>query len=710
MTPGVPARSAIGPYTIIGYLGAGGMGTVWKAQHRALGREVAIKRLSDAAKAGVPSERFRNEARLHGALNHPRIAQLYDYLEDDGASCIVMEYIAGPTVEEVLRAGPMPASTVVNILESLTDAVAYVHRRGILHRDIKASNVKLRPDGSPVLLDFGIARADGDPRLTRTGMIVGSPHAIPPEQFDGLPMDARGDIWALGVLLHEMLTGRPPFTGDSIAALATAVTFSTPPAPSSLVPSVPAQLDAIVARCLDRDRDRRYQSADALLDALRTLQPKLRTTGDAPALAASLRGPWRTGAMAAGAAVLLAAAAFWPREKPVAPVVPDSTAAIVQPADSVAAGSRGAGALVTRISVVEGSADVVIDGRVVGTTPYAHYAPPGTTVTLTLRRAGFLDEAVTFIVSDNQREYTLVLQRDPAVPVSPAFFGLVAWWRRRRTVSAAPVRTPGAAITGERVLAEPLQFRSASLTDVGCVRSGNEDAVRVVHLPDGAVVATLCDGMGGHAAGEVASELAVTTISDRAARLTTSEALVHAIDAANGQIRSAMQRDKALTGMGTTCVVLRLHGQSALCAHVGDSRAYLLRDGAIYRLTEDHSHVRHLVRDGQIADQDARHHPDKNVILRALGPAEHVTATTWPTPMALRPGDRFLLSSDGLHDLADDEEFLPALASADPQLACAGLVAFARERGAPDNVSVCILDVTRPNSDLKVTRTAGLDA
>jgi protein phosphatase len=412
----------------------------------------------------------------------------------------------------------------------------------------------------------------------------------------------------------------------------------------------------------------------------------------------------------AGAALLLVAAAAWYRARPSLPAVDAGAGAGVPTADSAALPSSRANALVTRISVVEGSADVLLDGRVVGTTPYEHFAPAGTSVTLTLRRAGFIDEVVTFIVSNNQREYTLVLHRNPDVPVSPAFLGLIAWWRRRRAGPDTPPRASHEAVTGERVLPEAFRIQSASLTDVGCVRSENEDAVRVVHLPDGAVVATLCDGMGGHAAGEVAAALAVTAICERAATLNTSAALVMAIDAANHQIRSAMSRDAALTGMGTTCVVVCLHGQSALCAHVGDSRAYLLRGGAIYRLTEDHSHVRHLVRDGQIADHEARHHPDKNVILRALGPAEQVTATTWPAPLALRPGDRFLLSSDGLHDLADDDEFLPALASADPQLACAGLVALARERGAPDNVSVCILDVTRPTSDPKVTRTAGLDA
>ncbi|MCC7055315.1 MAG: protein kinase [Gemmatimonadaceae bacterium] len=701
MATGSPARATIGPYRITGFLGAGGMGMVWRAQHRVLGRDVAIKRLSDAACDGVPLERFRNEARLHATLNHPQIAQLYDFIEDDGSPCIVMEFVDGPTLEDELRRGPLPLDAAITLLARITDAVGYLHRRGVLHRDIKPSNVKLRPDRTPVLLDFGIARADGDPRLTRTGMIIGSPHAIAPEQFEGLPVDARADLWALGVLFHEMVTGEPPFTGATVAALASAIMHGPRVVPSQRVPSLPVAVDALVARCLERDRTRRFQSAEDLRAALRTLHGQPRAAGP---LSRRLPGTITSRPVAllltiavpvvTGVAVL--AARPGGDGGPSAPLPPDSArhGSLVLASDSM---RRPPGALLTRISVVEGRAEVFIDDRRVGSTPYEHYAPVGTSVTLTLRRGGFHDEVVTFIVSDNQREYTLVLQRDPTAPVAPAFLGLLGWWRRRRPPLAAPrsaAATIAVPVTGERTLAPPaLHFTAASRSDVGCVRTGNEDAVRIVSLADGALVAALCDGMGGHAAGEVAADLAVRAIERAAGTLDTGAALVAAIDVANAQIRQAIRRDSALAGMGTTCVVLRLHGQAALCAHVGDSRAYLLRDGGIYRLTEDHSHVRALVRDGTIADQEARHHPDKNVILRALGPAEHVSATTWAAPLALRDGDRFLLSSDGLHDLADDDEFLPALSLASPDAACEALVAFARGRGAPDNVSVCIVDV-----------------
>jgi eukaryotic-like serine/threonine-protein kinase len=699
MSTGTPTRTAIGPYRITGFLGAGGMGMVWRATHRELGRDVAIKRLSESAAAGIPLERFRNEARLHGTLNHPRIAQLYDFIEDDGTPCIVMEYVSGPTIEQQLHSGPIPLHTAITILEMVADAVGYLHQRGIIHRDIKPSNVKLRPDGSPVLLDFGIARAEGDPRLTKTGMIIGSPHTIAPEQFEGRQLDGRSDVWALGVLLYEMITGRPPFTGESIAVLANVILNSTPIPPSQRLKTLPARVDSLIARCLERDPARRFQTTDELIEALQELRRITPRTGEAPAPTAPRAIRPLRGALIAGAAALLGAIGWYVTRPPVQQTVRSGSGDTVQvtpitPPVTPVASESAKGMLTTRISIVDGSAGVFIDGKQVGSTPYVHSAPVGTSVTLTLRRAGYHDETVSFTVSDNQREYTLVMQRDASAPIAPAVLGLFGWFRRRRERAAtAPPSSATAGVTGERAAIAPLLFRAAARTDVGCVRDGNEDAVRVVQLPGGALVAALCDGMGGHAAGEVAADLAVRTIVEHAEQLDSPAALVSAVDAANRRIRRAISRDHALTGMGTTCVVLRLQGSAALCAHVGDSRAYLVRDGGIYRLTEDHSHVRSLVRDGSIADQEARHHPDKNVILRALGPAEHVEATTFASPLMLRQGDRFLLSSDGLHDLADDDEFMPALGISDPESACGALIALARDRGAPDNVTVCIVDV-----------------
>ncbi len=721
MSSGIPSRTQIGPYRITGFLGAGGMGVVWRATHRELQRDVAIKRLSDSACEGIPLERFRNEARLHSTLRHPRIATLYDYIEDDGVPCIVMEYVAGPTLEEQLRIGALAVADALRTFEMVAEAVGYLHTRGIVHRDIKPSNVKLRGDGTPVLLDFGIARATGDPRLTRTGMVIGSPHALSPEQFEGKSIDSRSDIWALGVLLYEMLTGHPPFAGDNVAVLASAILTETAVPVNVRVPSLSARLDAVVARCLLRDPAARFQTTAELTAALRAVNLKngAQNTRLRARLPYLLQTSSRT-KIAITAIVVSFFAAFGVvrTASTLSPTVPQSESSVhapAEPAPSISASDTNAqraavgvhGEVVTRIALAEGVATVFANGSRVGETPYLHHAAVGMRVTLTLVRAGYRDEEVSFIVTDNQQEYTLIMQRDSSQTPAPALLGFVAWFRRKSPAPRPSTTDRRGSVTGERSISTPLEFHGVSLSDVGCVRDGNEDAVRVVQVPDGALVAVLCDGMGGYAAGEVAADLAVQALVQRAAGLNTAAALVSAVDAANGSIRRAVRENPALLGMGTTCVVLRLHGHEAMCAHVGDSRVYLIRNGGIYRLTEDHSQVRELVRGGVLADADARHHPDKNVILRALGPAEHVVATTWTAPMHLRAGDRFLLSSDGLHDLADDLELLPALALESAIDACAALILLARQRGAPDNVTVCIVDVTRRALPVAITTTGG---
>jgi protein phosphatase len=168
---------------------------------------------------------------------------------------------------------------------------------------------------------------------------------------------------------------------------------------------------------------------------------------------------------------------------------------------------------------------------------------------------------------------------------------------------------------------------------------------------------------------------------------------------ANRVIVDAGGSDQRLRGMGTTCTALVLRHGLAYCAHVGDSRLYLVRDGEIFLMTEDHSAVMHLVKSGAISPAEARHHPDKNVIVRALGGRPKVEVSAWPKPLGVRPGDRFVLCSDGLYDLVEDIEIRGAALSYMPQVACERLVALARERGGPDNISVGILAMNDAASD-----------
>ncbi len=257
---------------------------------------------------------------------------------------------------------------------------------------------------------------------------------------------------------------------------------------------------------------------------------------------------------------------------------------------------------------------------------------------------------------------------------------------------------------------QPFEVVASVQTDRGCVREDNEDAGRFFRPRDPALLArrgmlaVVADGMGGHLGGEVASKLAVETVGrvyyqegDDAAA-----ALKEAVEEASRQIYEASLQDENLQGMGTTCTALALLGNLALAAHVGDSRLYLRRESEIYLMTEDHSAVMEMVRQGVISQQEARHHADKNVILRALGTGPQVEVSIWEKPLTVRAGDQFILCSDGLYDMVEDAEIKQVLTvAADPHAACEQLIALAKEHGGHDNITVgiiCVNHAGRGNS------------
>ncbi len=237
-------------------------------------------------------------------------------------------------------------------------------------------------------------------------------------------------------------------------------------------------------------------------------------------------------------------------------------------------------------------------------------------------------------------------------------------------------------------------------TDVGCHREVNEDCGRYVTpgepelVARKGVLAFVADGMGGHAAGEVASQI----VGDQLGRFYYDDpakdlhaALRTAFEQVNGVIYQAGFDDMRLLGMGTTCTALVLRGDEAFSAHVGDSRLYLVRDGHLELLSEDHSLVNEMVKHGIISEEQARNHEDRNVITRALGLRPDVEVATWEAPLSIRTHDRFLLCSDGLYDLVSDEEIKEVVISEKPYAAGERLVALAKERGGYDNITVAVL-------------------
>ena len=233
-------------YILTQWLGSGGMGEVYQARQEATNRPVAIKLLRQVEQA----ERFRNEAAVQASLRHPHIGMLYEFFVENGLSCLVMEYIEGPTIEQAIRHnGPMPEATAWKLLGQIASALAYLHDRSIVHRDLKAGNVKLpRPDKAK-LLDFGLARYVNSPRMTRQGHVVGTASSMAPEQFSG-ESSAASDCWALGVLFYQMLTSYSPFGGSSESEIGRLIQKADYIDPARLNPALSRASQRLIAKLM----------------------------------------------------------------------------------------------------------------------------------------------------------------------------------------------------------------------------------------------------------------------------------------------------------------------------------------------------------------------------------------------------------------------------------------------------------------------------
>src|SRR4051812_7421869 len=258
-----------GRYEIQSKIGEGGMGEVYTAHDSELGRNVAIKLLpGEFTNDADRRSRFRQEARVISAINHPNIITIYEIGENEHGSFLATEYVEGRTLREVIKSESLTLPRILHLIEQAANALVAAHAAKIIHRDIKPENIMVRRDSIVKVLDFGLAKPNeavimgnnSESNKTVPGTVMGSARYMSPEQARGLPVDERTDIWSLGIILYEMLTGSVPFNGESTADTLAAVIYKEPVPIGQILPNAPIELQRILRKALQKDREERYQS------------------------------------------------------------------------------------------------------------------------------------------------------------------------------------------------------------------------------------------------------------------------------------------------------------------------------------------------------------------------------------------------------------------------------------------------------------------
>jgi hypothetical protein len=314
----VGAGQTISHYRILERLGAGGMGVVYKAEDRRLARLVAIKLLApDVGTRGTPEaqvrrERFVLEAKAASALDHPNIANIHEIDETaDGQIFIVMAYYEGESLGDRIARGPLPLDEVIATIDQVARGLAAAHGHGIVHRDIKPGNIMVTTEGVAKIIDFGLAKLESVASLTEAGTTVGTVAYMSPEQARGDAVDARTDLWSLGVVLYQMLTGHLPFRGEHQGSMIRAILEDSPEPITSFRPDLPEHLQAVVRRALEKDPQRRYASADEIVGDLDTYRARLAPPPRGEPVLRRLASAARRPVVFVPALVVLLALGFW---------------------------------------------------------------------------------------------------------------------------------------------------------------------------------------------------------------------------------------------------------------------------------------------------------------------------------------------------------------------------------------------------------------
>ncbi len=284
-----------GRYEIVAELGKGAMGVVYRARDPMLDRTVAIKTINMSLDPGEMAEyeaRFYQEAKAAGGLNHPNIVTIHDIGKSGNLAYMAMEFLEGRELRALMAPGqPLAPARAVEIAAQVAEGLAYAHSHGVVHRDVKPANIMILQSGTAKITDFGIARMRMAEVRTQTGVVLGSPRYMSPEQVAGKRAEPRSDVFSLGVILYEMLTGKPPFTGDDVTGIMFQILNLVPPPPRTINPAIPAILDFIVAKALAKPSDDRYPDASELARDLYDSMKYALAAGQAPAPARTAGQP-----------------------------------------------------------------------------------------------------------------------------------------------------------------------------------------------------------------------------------------------------------------------------------------------------------------------------------------------------------------------------------------------------------------------------------